>query len=324
MKKILFKLIQLATFNYYFKAGEKNSLLILMFHRVNDSRSKFYCPMPVTAFKALCEFVKERYEVINISEIQSHFKKSNKPAAIISFDDGHYDIMENAFPVLAALGLKFNVNIDTEVLETGKPQDFVRVYDVLNSTNIQSYKHAELMDQPIIIDRLNTIATEKQFTKLLSGLPAAQKRAVTDDLTAVAGMDNKNFAKMLNSNDLKTLSKYGVEFGSHTHTHSFLTNLTEDQIKFELTHSKNILEGILQKPVEVLAYPNGKYNATVETIAQQMGYKYLLQTDDEINLVENNDNKCNSYKRVSQYHHSLPEALAHTYGITKLIRKFKP
>lgn len=323
MKKILFKLLQLITFNYYFKAREKNTLLILMFHRVNDKRSTFYCPMPVKAFKELCEFVKARYEVINISEIQSHFKKTTKPAAIISFDDGHYDIMENAFPILAALELKFNINIDTEVLETGKPQDFVRVYDVLNHTTIQSYKHPELMKQPIIINRLNTIGTEKQFTTLLSGLTAPQKRAVTDDLTAVAGMENKNFAKMLSSNDLKLLSQYGVEFGSHTHTHSFLTKLTAEQIKYELTHSKNILESILQKPVSVLAYPNGKYNAVVESIALQTGYKYLLQTDDAINRVNTNENN-NSYKRVSQYHHSLPEALAHTYGITQMIKKFKP
>ena len=66
MKKLLFKVIQLVTFNYYFKARKKNTLLILMFHRVNDNHSTFYCPMPVKAFKELCEFVKARYEVINI------------------------------------------------------------------------------------------------------------------------------------------------------------------------------------------------------------------------------------------------------------------
>ena len=74
------------------------------------------------------------YAVIHLSGIDAHFSKSNKPAAIISFDDGHYDILENAYPVLSSLKMPFNINIDTEILETGKAQDYVRVYDILNHT----------------------------------------------------------------------------------------------------------------------------------------------------------------------------------------------
>lgn len=324
MKNFLFTLIQLLTFKYYYQRRKKKSLLILMFHRVHDQRDIFYCPMPVKAFKELCQFVNAHYSVIHISEIDAHFKKTNKPAAIISFDDGHYDIVENALPVLSELGMKFNVNIDTEVLETGKPQDFVRVYDILNSTGIEAYMHPVYMQQPIIIDRKNTIATEKQFTQLLSNLTTTQKREVVEDLAATAGMKNNSFARMLKSEDIKSLSLNNVEIGSHTHTHSFLTKIPADQIKFELNHSKQILENIIEKKVEVLAYPNGQFNTEVEDLAQHIGYKYLLQTGDEINIIKNTDNICNSYKRVSQYHHTLAEALAHTYGITNKIRKLRP
>ncbi len=323
MRKLVFSILKIVTFNYFYKRKQKNSLLILMFHRVNDERSTFYCPMPVDAFRQLCEFIKANYEVIYFSEIRSHFQKTSKPAAIISFDDGHYDIIENALPILSKLGLKFNINIDTEVLDTGKPQDFVRVYDILNHTPIESYMNPAFMQQPIIIDRVNTINTEKQFTNLLSNLPTKQKREVTDDLAAKAGMENKNFARMLNREELKLLSRKNVEFGSHSHSHSFLTKIPAEQINYELKHSKDILEGILDKKIEVLAYPNGQYNGQVEEIAKDTGYKYLLQTGEEINHIKSTNDEYNSYKRVSQYHHTLAEALAHTYGITRIIRKFK-
>jgi peptidoglycan/xylan/chitin deacetylase (PgdA/CDA1 family) len=328
MKRIFFNLLKTFSLNYYFKRKKPNSLLILMFHRVHDKRSAFYCPMPVAAFRDLCVFIRDRYEVIHISEIQSHFRRTSKPAAIISFDDGHYDIMENAYPILSGLGLKFNINIDTEILETGKPQDFIRVYDVLNHCKVESYMHPEFMKEPIVINRTNTIATEKQFTKLLSGLATQQKRAVTDDLAAQAGMQDKYYARMLSREDLKFLADKNVEFGAHSHTHSFLTNISKEQLLDELNRPKQILENITGKKIEVLAYPNGIYNTEVEEMACNHGYKFLLQTGDEINHVIPNDNICNSYKRVSQYHHTLAEALAHTYGATDVLRnitrKIKP
>ena len=176
MKRRILKLINVCTLNYYMKRKQKNQLLILMFHQVNDKKSTFYPAMSVTAFKDLCLFVKSNYAVITPSQIEGHFNKSNESAAILSFDDGHYDIIEHALPILSQLDLPFNVNIDTEILETEKPQDFVRVYDILNNTNIEGYINDKFMTSPIKVDRSNPIATENDFTELLSKLSSDQKK----------------------------------------------------------------------------------------------------------------------------------------------------
>ena len=294
-----------------------------MFHQVNNSKTDFYPAMPVNAFKDLCEFIKANYSVIKLSEIQSHFLKSNKPAAVISFDDAHYDILENAYPILSKLGLPFNVNVDTEILETGKPQDFVRVYNILNHTQIETYIHSKYMTKPIVINRLNPIITENEFTLLLSGLTTIQKREVTEDLAYKAGMDDKAFSNMLSKEDIKYLSEQNVEFGSHSHTHSILTKIPPEQVEHELSYSKQILENITKKKIEILAYPNGIYNDKIEKSAQKNGYSILLQTDDKINYVQPDNRKIHSYKRINQYHHNLEEALAHTYGVLNNIKKFR-
>ena len=85
-----------------------------MFHQVNDKKTTFYPSMSVSAFKDLCYFIKKHYSVINLSDIDAHFSKTNKPAAVFSFDDGHYDIVEYALPILSEFGLPFNINIDTD------------------------------------------------------------------------------------------------------------------------------------------------------------------------------------------------------------------
>jgi peptidoglycan/xylan/chitin deacetylase (PgdA/CDA1 family) len=321
MRKFFFKTLRLLTLNYYLKRKQKNTLLIFIFHQVNDKKTTFYPAMPVSAFSKLCQFVNNNYEVIPLSEIKSHFNKTNKPAAVISFDDAHYDIVENALPVLKALDLPFIINVDTELLETGKPQDFVRVYDILNHTQIDTYFNPAFMNKPIVIDRLNPINTENEFTELLSNATTQQKRETTDDLALRAGMADKDFSRMMTKRDVELLSRQNVEFGSHSHTHSILTKISPEQIHYELSHSKNILESITNKKIDVLAYPNGIYNDEVEELAQELGYTVFLQSDNEINHVLPNNDPVNSYTRINQYHQTLDEALAHTYGVIKTIKK---
>jgi peptidoglycan/xylan/chitin deacetylase (PgdA/CDA1 family) len=280
--------------------------------------------VPITTFRQVCSWVKRNYKVIKLSEINSHFEKSDKPAAVISFDDGHYDIKENALPVLKELGLPFNINIDTEILETRKPQDFVRVYDILNNSNIGSYVNAKYMDKPILIDRANPYTTERAFGELLANVTTAQKREITEDLAKAAGIDDSAFSKMLSVKDLEDLSNEDIEFGSHTHTHSILTKINSDQVESELVHSKTILERITQKKINILAYPNGISNKKIENTALESGYDILLDVDNEINQIDpTNLNTVRSYKRINQYHKTFPEVLAHIFGVQKSIKKLK-
>ena len=134
-------------------------------------------------------------------------------------------------------------------------------------------------------------------------------------------MNEGMFSRMLNLDDIKYLNTQNVEFGSHSHTHSILTMIDDEKIRYELSHSKKILEDILQKDVSVLAYPNGKYNAKIEQMAIDCGFSIALQTDDEANKIERIEEALNSFKRINQYHQNIDEALAHTYGITKILKK---
>ena len=120
-----------------------------------------------------------------------------------------------------------------------------------------------------------------------------------------------------NKDIVSYLSTQNVEFGSHSHSHSILTHLNRDQVHYELDHSKKILENAIKRPIKVLAYPNGIYNTEIEKMAEDVGYKILLRTEDKITHIESNKNPVKSYNRINQYHQSVQEALAHTYKILK-------
>lgn len=71
---------------------------------------------------------------------------------------------------------------------------------------------------------------------------------------------------------LQEMVDFGMEIGSHTRYHQFLTRTTEDLEK-EILGSKQTIEENLNTTVDTLAYPFGEFdNATIE-LTKKYGYK---------------------------------------------------
>lgn len=86
----------------------------------------------------------------------------------------------------------------------------------------------------------------------------------------------------LNESQIRELSERGYKIGSHAHSHRDLTRLTDDEISSELDESKSILEKILNKPVDEICFPFGRYNSKVEELAREAGYRrgWSMEPDD--------------------------------------------
>lgn len=69
------------------------------------------------------------------------------------------------------------------------------------------------------------------------------------------------------------MAQGGMSFGSHTATHRLLGELAWDDIKAEVVNSKVVLESVLGRTVNAIAYPLGSYNKNVIMVADNAGYK---------------------------------------------------
>ena len=320
--KLFFKLLRLITNNYK-PFHKKKELLIVLYHKVNDKPITFYPAVPTKVYQDTCLFLKKYYQLIHFSEVESYYaSKPSKPAAIITFDDGMYDIIENALPFMEKHQLKFNINIDTEILETGLPQDFLRVYDILNNTsNISSYYDEKYCKTAVDINYIDPINTENKFTEILSNLSSDSKRDFALRMHEKLNMQSKKYSRVISKEELIDLSKNKlVEIGSHSHTHSVLTKVNENRLNYELNHSKIILEKAIDKAISIIAYPNGCSSEKIDELAQQIGYKYLLKTEDKTTKMDKKNNPASFY-RINQYHQNTELALAHTFGIIQKIKK---
>lgn len=72
--------------------------------------------------------------------------------------------------------------------------------------------------------------------------------------------------------DVLKLSEMGFEIGSHTVRHLDLTAIDENELRFELEASKQIIYKNIQKEVKIISYPYGRFDSKVISIAGELGY----------------------------------------------------
>ena len=74
------------------------------------------------------------------------------------------------------------------------------------------------------------------------------------------------------------MSKYGIEFGSHSVNHRLLHQLSLPEVKFEVEESQKQIADLLAKPCQAFAYPAGFLTAEVQRVVAQAGYLTAFST----------------------------------------------
>lgn len=78
---------------------------------------------------------------------------------------------------------------------------------------------------------------------------------------------------------LKTLAASDrIEIGTHSATHPYMSKLSASKMELELTTSKELIEGITGRKVELFRPPYGDYSDTLLTVAKDNGL-YTIQWD---------------------------------------------
>lgn len=85
---------------------------------------------------------------------------------------------------------------------------------------------------------------------------------------------------LMNDNEINEMQKSGlIEFGVHTLNHPRLSQLTLEEIDYEINESKRRIEKKLGIKTISFAYPYGDYDARVKKIAQDSGFQFIVATD---------------------------------------------
>jgi len=94
---------------------------------------------------------------------------------------------------------------------------------------------------------------------------------------------------VLNREQITEMSLSGMEFGSHSLTHSYLPALSYEELEREIIESKKILDELLGEEIRPIAYPIGGYNEDTLELVRAAGYSIAFTTNRGFSKNRRND-----------------------------------
>ncbi|MBV8865507.1 MAG: polysaccharide deacetylase family protein, partial [Acidobacteriaceae bacterium] len=250
-----------------------------------------------------CEYLREHYTVISMTELSSALQSGTSlPAcsAVITVDDGHRNFYQYAYPVFSKFGFQVVVYLTTGPVDHRDWLWFDRVaYAFLESpleeanlpnpaptlsdtTEIQG-SASDLVRLGTRDQRMRLIDEYLEKMKLLPNKVMHQYLNLLEQCLSVKIPDepSEEFA-LLSWEEIKVMSRNGVEFGAHSVTHPILTQMEEPGEAYEeIVKSKIRIEAELDRPVLHFSYPNGQpqdISPEILSMVRNAGYKTSVTT----------------------------------------------
>lgn len=251
---------------------------VLCLHKVSDEKDHFWEPIRPESFELLVQYLVQHYDIITVSDIDRP-SDTGRPRVILSFDDGYYDFYTNVLPVLRRYSIPANHNIVSAIADGTQQMIWTERLNFLFNYFLEHRIQArlEVGQSEISLQGAGTLGQSYIIClKELFKLNPAARIGVLDGWFRRFSVDMP-VPRMMGWEEIRVCARHGVEIGSHTMTHPILTSVADPQtLVAELAGSKAALEENLGIPINILAPPNGIYDARVLGTAAQVGYKYLL------------------------------------------------
>lgn len=110
-----------------------------------------------------------------------------------------------------------------------------------------------------------------------NALPILKKHSLTATFFVPSAKIGKK--GRLNWDQLRQMSKAGMDIGSHTHNEAYLPELSEAAQKNEIFKSKEVLERMLVVKVNHFSFPVGGFSENTRNIVIEAGYRSASTTN---------------------------------------------
>lgn len=276
-----------------------NQVMILGYHQVvadiAQAEREAIAGMAISThtFRRQMEFIRQRYAVLTLDQAVAVLRgqaSTDRPAVVITFDDGYRNTYEQAWPVLRELGLPATVFITTGLIQSAQWLDHDLLYWYARQAKLLGLSlRVPLVKAGLNLREVAELTAEVeplQLCEQLVHMPNTRRQAVLERLRDFLGEpapEQQNDFALLDWTMIRAMAAEGMEFGAHTETHPILTLETAEAVEREMRGSKQRLEAQLGQPIQHFAYPNGCYNETVKALAQQVGFASAVTTERRIN-----------------------------------------
>ena len=278
---------------------ERPAARILLFHGTPRREA--------AALERQLRFLKRRFDVVPLRTIVAAANNGAVGRKVaLTFDDGLRSNVEVAYPLLHRLALPATFFICPGLMDRGS---WLWTHEMRRRlARLDDAARGELTGE---WDAQGGIEPFVQWMKELD-VPARKqveqrvREATPRFAPTPAEREEYDLASW---QDLRRLDPAVVAIGSHTLTHPILPGTAPAELECEVRDSRKLIEGGLQRPVDLFAYPNGDHNDAVAACVRKH-YRAAVTAS-------------SGWIRRGADNHRLPR-LAAPRGVLRLARRIYP
>ena len=225
---------------------------ILVYHRFPPDRSKL---------AAQCEYIRRHFQPVSMRRVAESFN-GGPPlpnySVAVTVDDGYRNFLLNGQPVFSQYEIPVTVFLITGFIDRELWPWWDQVTYMFHRTRRSSISFAG-SELNLTSDLIRVVDV---VTRNLKRLPANVRHVRIDELQQTLDVRLPESAPLeyepLAWDEVRQLSRMGVEFGAHTRTHPILSLVSDEtELNEEITGSRRRLYEQLWIPSLHFAYPNG-------------------------------------------------------------------
>lgn len=290
-----FSLYYSGLLSLYHNVRNKNSLTIVLFHRViNDKDTRWgqtdkEWAVTDVFFEQALVFFKKHYNPVTLEDVINHYEKGIKlpcNALLLTFDDGWKDNYDYAFPLMTKHKIPSTIFCTTGAINNDYLNWREVIYALINMSGNEIQYVFEILQKYGVIHSSVSTANE-----IINDITNSNKEVEINleimGLTYLLGSTRQ----MLSENEMLDMHISSlVSFGTHGHSHEPMVSI--DNPGYELDISKKILSDILGGAVNSMAYPHSSVNENIYNLALQSGYKYQFGGRSNLNALDSDIENC--------------------------------
>lgn len=274
---------------YARKKWLNNKVVVLMYHELaeDDDAIESWTIVRKSDFIRQMEYLKAHFDVVSLENAISGKARggSQKPLAVVTFDDGYAGNKNILLPVARSMDLPAAIFVSTGAIISRELYWYDKIITAVQSKQSLTFDLRQRGLGRYCLNRTKGAGNWSETQKLLLDLkelqPFERETAVKEILEMLKTYSgNARYAiSHLTEQEITEMAGCGlITFGAHSHCHGMLPQLTPAAITESVMSSKKLLEKWTGNPVRYFAYPSGAYDQKVMDVLKEGCFDCSLTT----------------------------------------------
>ncbi|MDB5282002.1 MAG: polysaccharide deacetylase family protein [Bacteroidota bacterium] len=279
---------------------------ILMYHGITADGNTLFNKRHISyqCLEKQIQFIKKHFSVISLQDFFEEKFDNTRPNFAITFDDGYVNNFIYAKPILE----KYKCPASFFITALNEAGDNILWGDMLNIASVFTDENLSIDGEKF--EKKNSIYYSVETGKSIYDLVRFERTGydykvkIKEALRQHLNFENNPALReywqlMSDKHIIETSKSEYIKIGCHGYYHNNLGSIPHEQAVMELANGKKYLEGLIQKKVDQLAFPDGSYTLELSEAAYNMGFSLQLAADKF--LFDKDDHELHIKKRHGIY-----------------------